>query len=294
MPLSLAADKSFQLSHTYLDNGSYAVTVSVDDGHTSGSDSFQVTVSNVAPSVLAGLDATIAAGGTLSRPGSFSDPGSLDSWTATVDYGDGSGVQPLLLGLDHSFQLLHTYASAGQFTLTVTVTDDDGGAGSDTVTVTVEAAPTFTLMVAAAGSGSGQVTGPGIACPGDCTQSYTVDTEVVLHAARRPGLRVHRLGRRLRRRRRVQRDDEQRPLGHGHVRHASKRGTDSSTQAATALSRRARCSRGRVRSPIRMRIAGLRRSTTATGRVRCRCRWRRTRASSCRTRISTTAPTRSR
>ena len=188
VPLSLAADKSFQLSHTYLDNGSYAVTVRVDDGHTSDSDSFQVTVSNVAPSVLAGLDATIAAGGTLSWPGSFSDPGSLDSWTATVDYGDGSPVQPLLLGLDHSFQLLHTYASAGQFTLTVTVSDDDGGAGSDTVTVTViEAAPTFTLMVAAAGSGSGQVTGPGIACPGDCTQSYTVDTEVVLHAAPDPG-----------------------------------------------------------------------------------------------------------
>ena len=128
----------------------------MDDGHTSDSDSFQVTVGNVAPSVLAGPDATIAAGGTLSRPGSFSDPGSLDSWTATVDYGDGSGTQPLLLGLDHSFQLLHTYTSAGQFTLTVTVSDDDGGAGSDTVTVTVEAAPTFTLMVAAAGSGAGR------------------------------------------------------------------------------------------------------------------------------------------
>ena len=97
------------------------------------------TVSNVAPSVLAGPDATIAVLATLSRPGSFSDPGTLDSWTATVDYGDGSPVQPLLLGLDHSFQLLHTYTSAGQFTLTVTVSDDDGGAGSDTLTVTVEA-----------------------------------------------------------------------------------------------------------------------------------------------------------
>ena len=148
-PLSLAADKSFQLSHTYLDNGSYTVMVSVNDGHTSGSDSFQVTVSNVAPSVQAGPDATIAAGGTLSRAGSFSDPGSLDTWTATVDYGDGSATQPLLLGLDHSFQLLHTYTSAGQFTLTVTVTDDDGAAGSDTATVTVEAPlPSADLSIA--------------------------------------------------------------------------------------------------------------------------------------------------
>ena len=195
-PLSLAADKSFQLSHTYLDNGSYAVTVSVDDGHTSGSDSFQVTVSNVAPSVLAGLDATIAAGGTLSRPGSFSDPGSLDSWTATVDYGDGSPVQPLLLGLDHSFQLLHTYTSAGQFTLTVTVSDDDGGAGSDTVTVTViEAAPTFTLMVAASRERERAGDGAGDRMPGRLHPELHGG-----HGGRpprrgRPGLRVHRLER---------------------------------------------------------------------------------------------------
>ena len=76
VPLSLAADKSFQLSHSYLDNGSYTVTVSVDDGHTSGSDSFQVTVSNVAPSVLAGRTplsppADAFAAGLVQRPGSL-------------------------------------------------------------------------------------------------------------------------------------------------------------------------------------------------------------------------------
>ena len=148
-----------------------------------------MTVSNVEPSVQAGPDVTIAPGDSLSRAGSFSDLGSLDSWTATVDYGDGSGVQPLLLGLDHSFQLLHTYTGAGEFTVTVTVRDDDGGEGSDTVTVTVEAAPTFTLTVATAGSGSGHVTGPGIACPVDCSESYPAGTEVVLHAAADAGCR---------------------------------------------------------------------------------------------------------
>ena len=35
-------------------------------------------------------------GQALARPGTFSDPG-LDSWTATVDYGDGPGPQPLPL-----------------------------------------------------------------------------------------------------------------------------------------------------------------------------------------------------
>ena len=85
-------------------------------------------------------DATVAAGATLSRPGSFSDPGSLDSWTATVDYGDGSDPQPLLLPASITASSSSTPTPArASYTLTVTVSDDDGGAGSDTVTVTVEA-----------------------------------------------------------------------------------------------------------------------------------------------------------
>ena len=43
-----------------------------------------------------GADATIDEGTTFTRTRSFSDPGA-DTWTATVDYGDGSGVQPLAI-----------------------------------------------------------------------------------------------------------------------------------------------------------------------------------------------------
>ena len=64
-----------------------------------------------------------------------------DTWTATVDYRDGSGSQVLALNPDGSFSLSHTYADnlAGDasYTVTVTVTDDDGGVGSDTVAATV-------------------------------------------------------------------------------------------------------------------------------------------------------------
>ena len=151
-PLTLNADKTFDLSHTYADNGPFTVTVTVNDGSVSGSDSFLVTVQNVDPVVDAGPDKTIPPGGTFSSSGSFVDPGA-DTWTATVDYGDGSGVQPLALNADKTFALSHVYASAGVFTVTVTVTDDDGGTGTDTAVVTVEAGANTPPAVDAGGDG---------------------------------------------------------------------------------------------------------------------------------------------
>jgi hypothetical protein len=67
--------------------------------------------------------------------GSLVDPGS-DSWTATVDYGDGTGQPPLTLS-GHSFQLLHAYLTDGVHLVTVTVTDDDGYSGHPATRVTV-------------------------------------------------------------------------------------------------------------------------------------------------------------
>jgi len=137
-PLALNPDKSFALSHGYADDGIYTVTVTVvDDDGGVGIDSAIVTVNNVPPLVDVGPDDTIGEGDPFAGAGSFTDPGS-DTWTATVDYGDGSGVQPLVLNSDKTFSLGHTYAGQGQFTVTVVVTDDDGGVGSDSLVVTVE------------------------------------------------------------------------------------------------------------------------------------------------------------
>jgi Tol biopolymer transport system component len=47
---------------------------------------------------------TLKEGGQLSMSGSFSDPDS-DSWNGTVDYGDGSGLQPLTLKNNGGFKL---------------------------------------------------------------------------------------------------------------------------------------------------------------------------------------------
>ena len=163
--LPLAADKTFQLSHVYADNGTFTITVAVNDGAATGADTALVTVTNVSPTVDAGPDAAIATGATFSSSGSFTDPGA-DTWTATVDYGDGSGAQTLTLAGNKTFALSHVYASEGTFTVTVTVTDDDGGIDSDTATVTVAAVVLPTLAIGDVQLGEGD--------QGEQTATFTV------------------------------------------------------------------------------------------------------------------------
>ncbi len=120
-----------------LDDGTYTIGLKVSDSLLEDTITTTVTVTNVAPAVNAGADTTINEGDTFTRSSSFTDPGSNDSWTATVNYGDGTGDQPLALNPDKSFNLSHTSPDNGVFTVTVTVTDDDGGSGSDSLTLTV-------------------------------------------------------------------------------------------------------------------------------------------------------------
>ena len=76
--------------------------------------------------------------GSFSCSGSFTDSDVTgDAFTATVNYGDGSGTVPLTLS-NQSFTLSHSYGGLlGTFVITVTVTDGEGMSGSGTTTVTV-------------------------------------------------------------------------------------------------------------------------------------------------------------
>lgn len=65
------------------------------------------------------------------------DPGIHDTSTATVDYGDGTGSQPLSLSAANVFLLNHRYSKTGKYQVTVRVVDDDGGIASATVLVRV-------------------------------------------------------------------------------------------------------------------------------------------------------------
>src|SRR5205085_2586296 len=148
------------LAHTYQDNGSYSVSVSVtDQDGASGSAQFQVTVANVAPSVTAPAGQSSDEGSSHSFSlGSFSDPGAGDNpWDASVDWGDGSPDTPLAFSSPGSLgSASHTYVDNGSYTAPVTVTNMYGACGQAQFSVTVaNVAPTaYFAHVCPASAGS--------------------------------------------------------------------------------------------------------------------------------------------
>jgi len=104
-----------------------------------------VTVENVPPAFddpeadFADETVPASAAGAFTRSSlTFTDPGTRDLHTVTVNYGDGGSDEILHLPLgSRVFDLSHTYSTAGTFTVTVIVADDDTGTHSDSLTVTV-------------------------------------------------------------------------------------------------------------------------------------------------------------
>lgn len=131
--------QSVNFSAANLD-GPTSATVGVrgtDSGGLAATAQTTIAVLNVAPTVTAAFQATNVSCGAnnATLTVSFSDPGSADTQTALIDWGDGSSqvVDPALSPLT----LTHTFALAGSYSATVTVTDDDGDAGIGTATVAV-------------------------------------------------------------------------------------------------------------------------------------------------------------
>jgi hypothetical protein len=124
-------------AHAYADDGTYGWSVQATDGFDVAAFGTTIDITNVAPVVDAGAATeTIDEGDTFSRSGSFTDPGA-DTWTGTVDYDDGDGVETLTL-VGKTFSLSHTYVDGpGLFNVAVEVEDDDTGVGTDGIAVTV-------------------------------------------------------------------------------------------------------------------------------------------------------------
>ena len=134
------------LTFTPDDDGTYVATLhATDDGAMSGTDSWTVVGTNVAPSahitgVTASAPLVILPWETLTFAGSFTDPGVLDTHTARWTFGDGttSSAASFAAGGSASFSTTHAYTAAGYYSVTLTVTDKDGGVGHATTGVQVE------------------------------------------------------------------------------------------------------------------------------------------------------------
>ena len=140
-PLTLNSNMTFALSHPYPTFGAYTVSVSVQNNlGVIGAGTFTVNALDVAPVLASMLAVNVMAGTTYQGSGSFTDPGA-DTWTATVNYGDGSGLQTLTLNPNKTFSLSHFYANGGSDTITVVVFDNGGLSGTGTQSVTVMPRP---------------------------------------------------------------------------------------------------------------------------------------------------------
>jgi hypothetical protein len=134
-------------------DGVFPVVVRVTDPDgASDTDETTVTVNNVAPSVSVATDVPRDEGDTLTLSGSATDPGWLDPLSATVDWGDGAGPQPLAGALENerpdatlTFSADHVYGDNGAFTITVCAADDDTSTCVDQVATIDNVAPTAAI-----------------------------------------------------------------------------------------------------------------------------------------------------
>jgi hypothetical protein len=138
--------------HTYADEGSYAVHVTISDiGHSSASVSGSATVADAALTVT-GASVTATEGATFSGVvATFSDanPGAAaGDFSATIAWGDGQTSAGTVSANGGGFSVngMHAYASSGPYTIRVNIVD----VGSSTATATSNAAITDAALTATA------------------------------------------------------------------------------------------------------------------------------------------------
>jgi len=141
--------RKFSASHQYLDDNPtgtasdfYNISVAVLDDDT-GSDiaTTELKINNAPPEIisLSVGPPLMAEGGAVTLNGAFTDPGTLDTWNATIDWGDGTTTEISRLGAD-PFESTHTYVHGGIYEITLNLSDDDMGTATDTANVMVTGA----------------------------------------------------------------------------------------------------------------------------------------------------------
>lgn len=142
----------FSETHQYHDDNPtatasdvYSISVSIeDDDGGSDTDSTTVTVNNVAPDISASGD-WIDEDGVATVSGTITDPGTQDTFTLEIDWGEGAPETYSYPAGSTSYSETHQYLDDNPtatlsdiYTITVTVTDDDTGTDTILTTVTVD------------------------------------------------------------------------------------------------------------------------------------------------------------
>ena len=144
-------DGSFTVSggHTYADEGSFPLGVTVTDTADGADLELGGTVTVADGDVLTPTGLTLTANPNLAFTGpvatfSDADTGNMASdFTATIAWGDGTTTSGTITGSDGLFTVSgdHTYALTGQDTVTVTMTDDAPGTATATAIGTLDVVP---------------------------------------------------------------------------------------------------------------------------------------------------------
>ena len=181
-PVVLSSDvTAFDASHVYADTGTYSVALTLKDsaGHTVTAGA-SVSPSNVGPAMgpLSVSPSSVVDHQTVTVSGSFTDPGIADTFSLTLDWGDGTSSSNSLAAGTRSFSLTHAYATAGAVTVTATVVDRDNARSSSSADLVVLAsnhAPAD-LTLGVSGSGANAVV------DATFTDTDALDTHAVLVA----------------------------------------------------------------------------------------------------------------
>jgi PKD repeat protein len=123
------------VQHTFADNGVYSVLLTATDvTGLSSTATFNVTVSNVAPTVDAGPNMSFDWGVPVPFHANGLDAGAVDKLSLLYTWNFDDPNDPLGAAGQN---VVHTYSQPGTSNVQVTVRDKDGATGTDTVTVTI-------------------------------------------------------------------------------------------------------------------------------------------------------------
>ena len=122
-----ATNASFPLDHIY-EAGQFDVAVTVADGlHATETKRFHLTVANIPPQVF--VDVPSAYLDTITHVrGTFSDPGTRETFTGTIDFGDETPTEDLRI-TDRAFDAVHRYTRIGNFAVHIRIRDSNGEVG---------------------------------------------------------------------------------------------------------------------------------------------------------------------